>query len=1215
MNRNRSHKTLAVLLGVALFLATLGIRADSTNAYYMEPDYPHLGSSLLANAGFESVSGGAADGWFPWGSGYVSEDAVSRSGARSVSCELTGSTQACGVYQFVELNRTDTAPLKVSGWSKAQNVSGSASSDYSVWIDLTYTDNTHLFGEAKAFQTGSHNWEPVVMYIDPEKPIKAITVYGLLRNKTGKVWFDDFAVEEMPAHLLHNNGFEAVASSEIAGWGAWQNGYVAAPGEGRGGSMAAKVVNTSGSGAYGLYQSVALNRTEVRPLLVRGWSKAGAVSGSAGSSYALYADITYTDDTNDWGLNAPYDPGTHDWQQKQLYIMPVKPVKSITVYALFNDRSGTVWFDNVSVEELPGYMTSGKVMEKRALETTGTERLINGSLDNASGAVIDGWGSFGSGYTVTNGGGRNGTRGIKLTNSAVGDASGIYQTVHLNQSRPKLIVASGWSKAAGVSGEIDRGYALYMDVFFTDGTSLFAQTAPFRTGTHDWQYRELFFQPQKPVQTITVYGIFRDGPTGEAWFDDMSVREISTEAAVFEDTVVTPLPFQAGSVYTTMQTQDGLEVGLGSRGVASLKLQGTELAVPGVSSGFLVRDFAADSDVYAFQGDTNMQTGAFNGTVADLGLGIEADFEALSAGIKVSGRLTDLRSSDRAVTLTFALPVDAEGWQWGDYIRGSRTIATGQAGGVYTNSQVPDFETGPLSIYPISAIYDAASGKGLSIGVDYKDATHYRLDYNGSTKQLLITFELGLTADSANFPSAADFGFVLYGFDGGLGFRGAFDKYMKLFPEYYQVRIPNQGIWMPFASISDIPDNEDFGFRFKEGDDDPVDTAYANANDILVFHYQELSSWWQSIDPQQPKTVETAISARDAAAAAGDEKAKMSQAAAMANHAGAPYLQWLDTPWNVGALWMINANPDLPGETNGYKLYFSDDKLDARYNTTGPKPDGEYLDTLDGWPYTLNYNRDHFVYASSPLVFSKVTKQPAVHRAFSSWEATKRIADRLHGEGRFLMANGTPHAYSMFMPWLDAMGNERNWLGAGNTFAPDSDETLSKYRTLSGEKPYLMLQNTDFSKFSNAYMEKYMQKLLFYGIFPSAFSATADNATNYWKNAAFYDRDRALFVKYVPLVKAVAESGWKPVTHAIPNNDAVAVERYGEGGTVYLTMMNQGASAVSAVIAIDRTAMGLGAQVSGQELVGNTPVAVTGDQFEVSLQPEEVKVVKLTTSP
>jgi hypothetical protein len=52
----------------------------------------------------------------------------------------------------------------------------------------------------------------------------------------------------------------------------------------------------------------------------------------------------------------------------------------------------------------------------------------------------------------------------------------------------------------------------------------------------------------------------------------------------------------------------------------------------------------------------------------------------------------------------------------------------------------------------------------------------------------------------------------------------------------------------------------------------------------------------------------------------------------------------------------------------------------------------------------------------------------------------------------------------------------------------------------------------------------------------------ADNP--YWHNPAWYNRDRALFQKYIPLIRRVAEAGWEPITHAIAEGGWV--ERYGK---------------------------------------------------------------------
>lgn len=1202
------RRFLALLTCLAVTAGALA--AGSVANAHEEVDHVHTSTGLVSNGGFESGGSTAATGWTAWGSGYTISTAEAHSGDRSLGCELSGTGQ-CGAYQGIALNRSNALPLKVSAWSKAAAVSGTASTDYSIWVDLTFSDDTTQYGEAEAINVGTHDWQKTSFYIDPPKPVKSLLVYVLFRDKSGAVLFDDVDVEEIPADLLPGGTFDATSGGQVSGWGSWGSGYVAAAGEGRGGTTAVKATATAAAQEYGIWKTATLNQTTPGALLVRGWSRSDGVSGEPGRSYSLYADLVYTDDTSEYGLNVQFDRGTHDWQLRQLEIVPTKPIKSVTIYALFRGGTGTVWFDNVSLEQLPASTDGGPVLGKVNPATTTANLLTNPSFQDLSGALASGWGTLGDGYSTEADGGWDGGRAVKMTNASASSAAGIYQVLQLNQTTPKQIVFSGRSRASGVTGSIDSGYALYMDVFYTDGTADYAITKSFATGTHGWAEQVLTFQPQKTVQTLSVYGLFRNGHQGSVWFDDFAVRQLSTEAGTFEEAMVRPLPYSPGATDATISSGDGLALGLGPRGISSVKWDGTELGSTTTPSGFLARDVQSDSDVFGFIGSTD-SAGEFSGRAEALDLKVDAKYTAADGGIRVSGSVTDLRGTDRAVTVTYAIPIDAAGWRWSDYLRSDRAIATGEAGYVYRNAAAPDFETGPMSIYPNAAIFDPATGAGLSLGVDYGKPTHYRLEYNGSTEQLTISFEIGLSQESKD-PSAADFGFVVYGFDGANGARASLEKYMALFPENYEVRVPDQGIWMPFAPISEIPDHADFGFRFKEGDDDPAEIAFDDANDILTFHYSELGTWWQSIDTSLPQTVATATSARDVAAANGDESAQMSQSAASLNSNGEPYLTWLSVPWNTGARWEINTNPDLPGSSNGYRRYFSQDKLDARYNTSGHQLDGEYLDTLDGFPNTLDYDRAHFAYASTPLAFSNVTKRPAVNRAFSTWEATARLAGELRDHDRFLMANGTPHVYSMYTPWLDAMGIERNWLGAGGAFVPDSDETLMKYRTLSGAKPFLMLQNTDFSQFDNADMEAYMQRTLFYGIYPSAFSATADDATNYWKNSTFYERDRALFVKYIPLVREVAEAGWEPLTHATADAPGILMERYGHGPEVFLTVMNPTTAAVTGAVSFDRSAVGLGASISATETVSNAPVALSGESFSVSLDPQEVKVFKLTS--
>ncbi|NUQ01325.1 MAG: hypothetical protein HUU35_15885, partial [Armatimonadetes bacterium] len=98
--------------------------------------------------------------------------------------------------------------------------------------------------------------------------------------------------------------------------------------------------------------------------------------------------------------------------------------------------------------------------------------------------------------------------------------AGAAQLVTLNQSQPVTLAIEGWSKAEGVSGATDGNYSLYVDLIHQDGSPLWGQTAPFRPGTHDWQFGRKIITVDKPVKTANVHLLFR-GRGGTAWFKDV----------------------------------------------------------------------------------------------------------------------------------------------------------------------------------------------------------------------------------------------------------------------------------------------------------------------------------------------------------------------------------------------------------------------------------------------------------------------------------------------------------------------------------------------------------------------------------------------------------------------------------------------------------------------------------------------------------------------
>ena len=153
--------------------------------------------------------------------------------------------------------------------------------------------------------------------------------------------------------LLVNGSFEKLQQGQPSPWFAWQQGFRVTPGEGRSGSQGVACERREQDGEFGASQTLTLNRTNIAPFIIRGWSKAENVTGSPDNGYSLYVDLVYADGTPLWGQTASFTCGTHDWEQRQFVLLPDKPVKSFTLHCLFRGHTGKVWFDDATVEEVP----------------------------------------------------------------------------------------------------------------------------------------------------------------------------------------------------------------------------------------------------------------------------------------------------------------------------------------------------------------------------------------------------------------------------------------------------------------------------------------------------------------------------------------------------------------------------------------------------------------------------------------------------------------------------------------------------------------------------------------------------------------------------------------------------------------------------------------------------------------------------------------------
>ena len=146
--------------------------------------------------------------------------------------------------------------------------------------------------------------------------------------------------------------------------------------------------------------------------------------------------------------------------------------------------------------------------------------------------------------------------------------------------------------------------------------------------------------------------------------------------------------------------------------------------------------------------------------------------------------------------------------------------------------------------------------------------------------------------------------------------------------------------------------------------------------------------------------------------------------------------------------------------------------------------------------------------------------------------------------------------------------------------------------------------NTDFSNFSNAMVERYMRICLFYGIYPSMFSADASTG-RYFSDPALYNRDRELFKRYVPLVQVLSKAGWEASSAVWSSDPAVYVERWGKWpGALFVTLRNTSDAAASVTLDLDRQALGLASSAARVRsvLLGAPEAALAGGATAITLE-------------
>jgi dienelactone hydrolase len=814
-----------------------------------------------------------------------------------------------------------------------------------------------------------------------------------------------------------------------------------------------------------------------------------------------------------------------------------------------------------------------------AVPTTPTERekMVGTAHPTRDGAVLkkvldardagenllnaDAWRPFGQGFS--------GQEGVFTCDNGTDSKvqRGVSQTIVLNQTRPEPIAATAWSKAQNVGGSRDSDYALYLDLVYQDGSPLWGQADAFNAGSHDWEKAQVTIFPEKPVKSVTLNLLLRNH-MGTAQFRDAELRLVKPPAGAC--------------------LFDGIAV--------------SQQAQP--REGFQVRDVAAGSAFVGIENSTlNLKLACKTTNAGDATF-----FDVV---------LSDTSGQDRAVTLVYAVPVSAQRCRWFHDPSQTREVEQGRE---YLNAgRSAAGSNGRLSRYPFAAV--ANSEKAAALGIDMAQPAFFRVGYNAGTEELFLAYDLGLAPEKPT----AHLRFCKFTFDPKDEFRSVLERYYDLFPESFRRRTADQGLWMPFAKISAVKGWEDFGFRFKEGDNE---TAWDDAHGIITFRYTEPMTWWMRMPKDMPRTIEAALAeAQRLATEKKDRQAMALLTSGYHDEQGRYCARLLDTPWCDGAVWSINSMPQVTGDVTDFKNKWGPSVRERLYGKSSmgvppmktraePAPaqagdaramktgdlDGEYIDSSEGYVTDeLDFRRDHFAIAQTPLTFSTKGHKPAIFRGLIVFEYIRGMAQDVHAMDKLMMANSTPINLCWLAPLLDVMGTEIDWNPNGS-WRPMSDSELLYRRALCKGKPYCFLMNTEFERFSHEAVEKYMKRSLAYGMFPGFFSHNASQG-HYFTRPELYDRDRDLFKKYVPLCKLVAEAGWEPVTRASSSNKDIHIERFGDQ---YLTIFNAGSRQQETTVTTE------------MDVKGPTPDLLSGRNLDwrekkamITLAAEDVAVLRL----
>jgi len=567
-------------------------------------------------------------------------------------------------------------------------------------------------------------------------------------------------------------------------------------------------------------------------------------------------------------------------------------------------------------------------------------------------------------------------------------------------------------------------------------------------------------------------------------------------------------------------------------------------------------------------------------------LTLTVNVEELPGHIALHGRLGKSAAADRALIVSFALPVNAWGWNWWDDPSRVRRIDYGVEYADY--GFLGEKRDIPISRMPFSAIAGNAAGAGLALAVPIDEPRIFRFNYS-TEGGLRVEFNLGLSSATEKFPNTADFTILIYAVDPVWGLRSAAETYYGLFPEAYARRVPRDGVstWRITEKFMPPPEYiEKWGIAFRWTLPRPVQQdagfmQYLRDNGIIALRHREPWARWHLVypfekhpwcdqfpkrrrdlseKPEQPPHEEELAMLAEETEAPPEVMDGNDQIPGPVREVSQATLNCLvydenDRPriglwhkWSAGG-WHSqiyqNVDPDIPEPNRAtmarrYQFpnmaYWDDPKSNV--------PDMISWDSMTFWTgfHIEDFNRANFKYMDEPLSFHYGTGKLMTVIAFHSFEMARDWCAEARAKGRWIQANSEPLALLFLGQFIDTVGQE---------YHPDylEEAEMRLTRLAMGRKP---------CSYFRAASEFGLRKMLAWGIHPSSAPDDSPEGLPAAEKDELENR-QDLYLKYARPAIRIANAGWHPLTHARaiasrPADDYIegtTLERLEVGGKVF----------------------------------------------------------------